>query len=178
MAVVPILLVLVWLAVCAVWDLRRRDLPLWITFVPYLASAVYAAFYGQWPAALLAVLLIPISDLPPVLRRSGSVLLLVVAVILSPGFNGVWLSSAIWLVWLIWDLFPALYGGADARILIALALLALDGRIVLVLLVGMGLVGLILKTWKGRPTPMVPGILVGGIVDYLAFFHASRFSLF
>ena len=101
---------------------------------------------------------------------SGSVLLLAVAVILSPGFNGVWLSSAIWLVWLIWDWFPALYGGADARILIALALLALDGRIVLVLLVGMGLVGLILKVWKGRPTPMVPGILVGGIVTIWCFF--------
>jgi prepilin signal peptidase PulO-like enzyme (type II secretory pathway) len=177
MAVVPLLLILVWLAVCAVWDLRHRELPLWITLVPYLAGAAYAALRGQWPAALLAVLLIPVSDLPKVLRLAGSILLVAAAEFLSPNTDGIWLSAAVWLVWLIWDWFPALYGGADARILIALALLALDGRIVLVLLLGMGLVGLILKAWKGRPTPMVPGILVGGIV-YLMLFHNLRLSLF
>ena len=52
------LLVLPWLLVCAISDLRTRTVPTWLTVVPLLGATAWIAWQGAWPLALLILTLV------------------------------------------------------------------------------------------------------------------------
>ncbi len=57
-------LLLAWLAICVVFDLRSRQVPACLTVLPLILAAIWQLFQGGWQLVALVVLLILISDLP------------------------------------------------------------------------------------------------------------------
>lgn len=131
--------VLSWLGVLTWFDLRDREVPhiAWVA-VPCLLAAVYRAWSGGWPLALLVIVVIGVSDrknlarnvrslavrmaflaLPPLLFAGGSALL--------PG------AVSIIAFWLAWE--ARAWGGADALTAIALSLFWPDTGLVAAILI-------------------------------------------
>ena len=58
-------LLLIWLLVCMLYDLRFRQLPMWLTLIPLGIAGVIAVFTGGWVLAGLTACLVIISDVEP-----------------------------------------------------------------------------------------------------------------
>ncbi len=73
-AIIAIILV-IWMAVEAVWDLRDQNIPLFFSLVPLILGAAYLAFEGQYMMAAGVVLLVAATNLPPTARLLSIVVL-------------------------------------------------------------------------------------------------------
>lgn len=155
--------VFIWLAVCAGFDLRLRRVPNRLTLIPLAGGLVLASLSGNWPAALLVVLMIFLSDLPK--RVAGGI---ATAALLAAGFvsykllglplDALLTQIILFVAWQLW--LNHLTGGADAKILMTLTLLYGSGVFLAATLAG-GLFGLAAILLKKKLLPYVLPIAAG-----------------
>jgi Flp pilus assembly protein protease CpaA len=140
-------LLLAWLAVCVIFDLRSRQVPAFLTVLPLILAAIWQFIQGGWQLVALLALLVLISDLPKAKWRipiACAATILSLSIAGSPGI--VYAMLVVFAVWALWEIGAS--GGADAKIIIALVLFFADGLLFIpIVLVGgvQGLVGLIAR---------------------------------
>jgi Flp pilus assembly protein protease CpaA len=156
-------IVIGWLVACAVFDLRSRKVPNLLTLLPLAGAMVLASLRGNWPAAMLVVVFVVLSDLSNRLASVLSVLALVALGLVSCEVLGLPLDALLtqvilFVTWQLW--LRKLTGGADAKILMTLTLLYGSGVFVAATMVG-GLFGLAALLLKKRMLPYVLPITTG-----------------
>lgn len=158
------MLVLPWLLACAISDLRTRTVPTWLTVAPLLGATVWIAWQGSWALALLVLSLVALDDLPWQARGflAGMQGLLLLVTWKLDSLAGLGLGLALMAIWLCWKL--GAFGGADAQVLMTLALLFQSGILLPVALAG-GVQGLVQWLRKKPTLPAMLAILAG------TFFH-------
>lgn len=140
-------LLLAWLAVCVIFDLHSRQVPVFLTVLPLILAAIWQLIQGGWQLVALVALLVLISDLPKAKWRipiACAATILSLSIAGSPGI--VYAMLVVFAVWALWEI--GVSGGADAKIIIALVLFFADGLLFIpIVLVGgvQGLVGLIAR---------------------------------
>jgi len=140
-------LLLAWLAVCVIFDLRSRQVPDFLTVLPLILAAIWQLIQGGWQLVALVALLVLISDMPKAKWRipiACAATILSLSIAGSPGI--VYAMLVVFAVWALWEIGAS--GGADAKIIIALVLFFADGLLFIpIVLVGgvQGLVGLIAR---------------------------------
>lgn len=140
-------LMLAWLAICVIFDLRSRQVPAFLTVLPLLLAAIWRLSQGGWQLVALVVLLVLISDLPQAKWRipiACTATILGLSIAESPGV--VYAMLVVFAVWALWEIGAS--GGADAKIIITLVLFFSNGLLFIpIVLVGgvQGLVGLITR---------------------------------
>lgn len=141
------LVVCIWLAVCAAYDLKSRVVPAWLTIPPLLVAVIWTVWNGSCAVALLTLTLMFLDDLPWRMRGFlvGLQGLLLLYAWQQAGLAGVILGLASIGLWLSWKL--GAFGGADVQLLMALILLCGPAILVPVALMNaiQGLVGLLMK---------------------------------
>jgi Flp pilus assembly protein protease CpaA len=156
------LLICVWLAVCAGYDLKSRSVPAWLTLPGLFLALFYQEARGELALVAFVALVFVLTDVPRWSQGLLSLLLtalFVLALLTSADPVAAELSMLATLaLWLSWKL--GVLGGADAQVLITLILFCGPAVLVpVVFLNGLqGLAGLLLK----RPTfPAMLSILAG-----------------
>ena len=147
-----------WLTTCAVWDVRTRAVPAWLTIPALASAAVYRWVEGGWGAVVLVATLALVSGLPRLVQMLAAVCL--VGLLLwraEPGQAGVLLGISI--VWLAWEL--SLIGGADSKIMIAVVLLLGSGWVLVPVAVAGGLLAVAAGFRKKATIPGVAAIALG-----------------
>lgn len=163
-------IVLAWLAVCTVFDLRSRQVPSLLTLIPLGLAGVYRFVLGGWTIVLLAAGLILVSDLKQTwLRRSLSGLIGIIALYFAGNVSLTAAGVGILVAWLLWDL--GKLGGADAKLLMAMALGFGDGLVFIWIALAGGIQGLASVMSKHRTMPFTLSIAVGTAV-WLWFFQS------
>jgi len=163
------LAILVWLAGCALYDLKRRSVPAWLTLPGLFVALLLKESSGELALVAFVALVFVLSDLPFLVRGLVCLLLtalFALALITSADPVSAELSMlAILAIWLSWK-FNVL-GGADAQVLAALILLCGPAIIVPVAVMNaiQGLAGLIMKR---KTIPAMFSILAGACVFYAA----------
>ena len=140
-------LLLAWLAVCVIFDLRSRQVPACLTVMPLILAAIWQLLQGGWQLVALVALLVLLSDLPQAKWRIPVACAATVLGLSIAGSSGiVFTMLVVFAVWALWEVGAS--GGADAKIIIALVLFFADGLLFIpIVLVGgvQGLVGLIAR---------------------------------
>lgn len=155
-------LLLAWLAICVIFDLRSRQVPASLTVMPLILAAICQFFQGGWQLVALVVLLILISDLPQAKWRipvACAATVLGLSIAGSPDI--VYAMLVVFAVWALWEIGAT--GGADAKIIIALVLFFADGLLFIpIVLVGgvQGLIGLIARQ---KTIPYTVAIALGTV---------------
>lgn len=163
-------LLLIWLTICVIFDLRSRQVPAFLTVLPLILAAIWQLIQGGWQLVALVVLLVLISDLPQAKWRipiACAATVLGLSIAGSPGI--VYAMLVVFAVWALWEIGAS--GGADAKIIIALVLFFADGLLFIpIVLVGgvQGLVGLIARR---KTIPYTVAIALGmvawlGMINY------------
>ena len=145
----------VWVAVCAVFDIRTRTVPLWLSLPALTVAAMLRLVGDSWPEAVLVAALVVTSDLPRRLRVLVAVCATAVAFAMEP--SGIILSLLV--VWLLWEL--SLIGGADAKIAMTVVLLAGSWEVLIPMALAGGLVGMVGIMAKRKTVPYVVAIALG-----------------
>lgn len=158
--------VFVWLVVCAGFDLRLRQVPNWLTLIPLAGGMLLASLRGNWPAAVLVVLMIFLSDLPKRVGAGIATAALIAVGLVSYKLLGLPLDAVLtqiilFVAWQLW--LNHLTGGADAKILMTLTLLYGSGVFLAATLAG-GVFGLGALLLKKKMLPYVLPIAAGTTV--------------
>ena len=148
----------VWLATCAVWDVRTRTVPGWLTVIPLLGGALARAVQGMSCAAALAAGLVFVSDLPRQVRTPAAGALFLVLVAMSSTAEPQMLAVLMG-IWLLWEL--SLTGGADAKIMMAVVLILGDGSVVLSIAIAGAVLAVVAAIRKKGTVPFVVAIALG-----------------
>lgn len=158
-----------WLAVCTWCDLKQREVPSALTLPPLFGAVLWAAFSGKTMVALFVLLLFILADVSP--RLSGfagglqaALFCLGVGIGPEPVLAAITMLAAFW-TWVIWRL--GKMGGADAQVLIALALVFGPSILLPITLAG-GVQGLVSLLAKKKTIPYMVSILAGTCVFFLA----------
>jgi len=155
-------LLLAWLAVCVIFDLRSRQVPAFLTVLPLILAALWQLIQGGWQLVTLVVLLILISDLPWAKWRIPAACTMTVLGLSIAGSPGnVYAMLVVFAVWALWEIGAS--GGADAKIIITLVLFFSNGLLFIpIVLVGgvQGLVGLVARR---KTIPYTVAIAVGTV---------------
>lgn len=165
-------LLLAWLAICVIFDLRSRQVPAFLTVLPLILAAIWQLIQGGWQLVVLVALLILISDLPQAKWRipiACAAMILSLSLAGSPGV--VYAMLVVFGVWALWEIGAT--GGADAKIIIALVLFFADGLLFIpIVLVGgvQGLVGLIARR---KTIPYTVAIALGTVAWLWMISHSS-----
>lgn len=165
-------LLLAWLAVCVMFDLRSRQVPALLTILPLILAAIWQLIQGGWQLVALVALLVLISDLPQAKWRipiACAAMILSLSIARSPGI--VYAMLVVFAVWELWEIGAT--GGADAKIIIALVLFFADGLLFIpIVLVGgvQGLVGLIARR---KTVPYTVAIALGTVAWLWMISHSS-----
>lgn len=168
-AIVHDVLIAIFLLACAWLDVKTRKVPNVLTLTVLAYGMISASIRGNWPAALLVVAYILLSDMPKMtasLTSTLSLLLLGIAGVaswhsLDLGMDAILVQVVMFIVWQMWA--KGLTGGADAKILLALTLLYGSGIFLAATLAG-GVFGLVALLFKKRTLPYVLPIAAGAIV--------------
>ena len=156
-----------WLAVCALFDLRTREVPGWLTHVPLALALIYAVIAGNLAAALLVFMILFSENVP--LRGRGFYIgaqgFLAFFAFRESGLDGFLLAVCLLGIWLAWKL--GAYGGADAQVLMALVLL-LGLPVLLPVAVASGLQGMVALTRRQSNIPAMFGFCAGVCAFFLA----------
>jgi Flp pilus assembly protein protease CpaA len=163
------LLLGLWLALCAGFDLKSRSVPAWLTLPGLFLALFFQETRGELALVAFVALVFVLTDVPRWAQGLLCLLLtalFVLALLTSADPVAAELSMLATLaLWLSWKL--GVLGGADAQVLVALILFCGPAVLVpVVFLNGLqGLAGLLLK----RPTiPAMLSILAGTGVFLLA----------
>jgi len=153
-------LALPWLALCAIYDLRSRSVPAWLIIPPLLLAVVWIAWQGTWAVAILVVTLFFLDDLPWRMRGflAGLQGILLMFAWQQAGLDAVILGIVLILIWLFWKL--GAFGGADAQVLMALALVFQPAVLVPIAVAG-GIHGLIQRARGKTSLPAMLAIFIG-----------------
>jgi Flp pilus assembly protein protease CpaA len=73
------LVLIVWMIVESVWDLRDQNIPIFFSLVPLIAGAAYLWYTGQVAVAISIVLLVAATNLPPTARLISVVILALIS---------------------------------------------------------------------------------------------------
>jgi hypothetical protein len=163
-------LVLIWLAIISMFDLRHREVPhtAWVA-IPLVGAMVYQAVFGNWQLTFLSAVVALVSER----KRLAELAELNLGTIIfwSPFIlTGIYLADrvnpfgaiAIIGFWLAWELHC--WGGADAVTSIALVLIWPDVQLILALLAVHALVAIITtgfsllkeRRWRVHQLPGLP----------------------
>jgi len=140
-------LLVAWLTVCVIFDLRSRQVPAVLTVLPLILAAIWQLIQGGWQLVALVALLVLLSDLPQAKWRvpvACVATVLGLSIAASPSI--VYAMLVVFAVWALWEIGAS--GGADAKIIITLVLFYSNGLLFIpIVLVGgvQGLVGLITR---------------------------------
>ena len=154
------ILLLAWLTVCTVFDLRSRQVPSVFTLPPLALAAAWRLIQGNWQMVLLVLILILVSDIPSAKWRipiACFVTLGLLATIKSPEM--VYSLVVILAVWALWEV--GVSGGADAKIIIALVLFFGDGLLFIPIVVVGGIQGAVALVSKKKTIPYTVAIALG-----------------
>ena len=147
-----------WLTACAVWDVRTRAVPAWLTIPALVGAAAYRWGEGGRGAVILVATLASVSGLPRLVRMLAAAC--IVGFLLwtaEPGEAGLLLALST--VWLAWGL--SLIGGADAKIMVAVVLVLGSGWVLVPVAVAGGLLA-VAATFRNKATiPCVAAIALG-----------------
>jgi Flp pilus assembly protein protease CpaA len=159
-------LLLVWLFICMIYDLRFREVPAVVTLVPLGIAAVYALTQGWWTPPLLAVALMVISDFQPREKRYAFAgLVSAFAAIFEPATTlTVVILATIWVLWEIGAM-----GGADAKLLMVIALVLPQPVIFLWIALAGGFQGLVALGLKKKEVPYIVAIFAGTFLFSIQF---------
>jgi len=153
-----LIVLLVWLMVCMVYDLRFREVPNKLTLIPLILAGVYALFLGWWTPVLLTACLIHISDFEPREKRLAFALVAsAFAAIFEPSL---WIPvAALLTTWLLWEF--GVMGGADAKLLMVIALVV--GHPIIFLLIALvgGIQGMLALVVRKKSVPYIVAIFAG-----------------
>lgn len=153
-----LLLLLIWLLVSMVYDLRYRELPPKLTLIPMILAGIYALCQGAWIATGFMVALILIADLE--LRQRRLLFAGVVGVYAAIIDPAAFVQIVILLtIWLLWD--NGAMGGADAKLLMVIGLTIQQPAVfVFIALVG-GIQGLVALMLHRKEIPFIVAIFAG-----------------
>jgi Flp pilus assembly protein protease CpaA len=163
------IVLLVWLLVCMIYDLRTRQVPAKLTLIPLAAAGVYALFQQAWTPVILTGSLILISDFEP---RSKRLAFAAVIASFMAIFDPTRLVqvAALFTIWLLWEI--GAMGGADAKLLMVITLVI--SHPVVFVFIGLaggiqGLTGLVLRR---KEIPYIVAIFAGSslyVLNMLVF---------
>lgn len=155
-------LLLAWLAVCVIFDLRSRQVPAFLTVLPLLLAAVWRLFQGGWQLVALVALLVLISDLPQAKWRipvACGATVLGLSIAGSPGI--VYAMLVVFAVWALWEIGAT--GGADSNIIIALVLFFANGLLFIPIVFVGGVQGLVGLVTRRKTIPYTVAIALGTV---------------
>lgn len=157
--ILPILLV--WLLVCMIYDLRYRAVPEKLTLYPLVIAGLYGLFQRQWLPVLFVPVLIFVSDWEP---RSKRLLFAFVftafAAILVPGTALP--VFALFTIWLLWEI--GAMGGADAKLLMVITLVVGNPWVFALIALAGGAQGLVGLLARKRSIPYIVAIFAGTVL--------------
>lgn len=150
--------VLVWLFICMTYDLRCRKVPMWVTLGPLIAAGIYSLVFGLWIPPVLTAALILISDFQPKAKRYAFVAVVsVFAAIFDPPMAlSVFILATIWGLWEIGAM-----GGADAKLLMVIAMVIPQPLVFLIIALVGGLQGLFALVFRRKDVPYIVAIFAG-----------------
>jgi len=163
------LIICIWLAICAAYDLKSRTVPAWVTLPGLFIALLLKEASGELALVAFVCLVFVLSDLPLVLSWVVCLLLsalFVLALLTTADPVSAELSMlAILSIWLCWKF--NILGGADAQVLAALILLCGPEIIVSVAVMNaiQGLVGMVMKR---KTIPAMLSILAGACIFFAA----------
>jgi len=160
--------VCLWLAVCTVCDLKRREVPPALTLPPLFGAVLWNVFNGNFAVALFVLLLFILADVSIRMRGFANGLQAVIfclglATSPEPVLAVITMLTA-FVIWSLWKLEKM--GGADAQVLLALTLVCGPSVLLPITLAG-GIQGLVSLLAKKRTIPYMVSILTGASVFLL-----------
>lgn len=155
-------LLLAWLAICVIFDLRSRQVPAFLTVLPLILAAIWQLIQGGWQLVALVVLLVLISDLPGAKWRIPLACAATILGLSIAGSSGiVYAMLAGFAVWAMWEIKAT--GGADAKIIIALVLFFANGLLFIPIVLVGGVQGLVGLVTRRKTIPYTVAITLGTI---------------
>jgi len=153
-----LLLLLIWLLVSMVYDLRYRELPPKLPLIPLILAGIYALCQGAWIATGFMVALILIADLEPRQRRMlfAGVVGVYAAIIDPAAFVQIIILLTIWLLWDIGAM-----GGADAKLLMVISLTIQQPSVFVLIALAGGVQGLVALLLHRKEIPFIVAIFAG-----------------
>jgi Flp pilus assembly protein protease CpaA len=154
-------LVILWLLVCMIHDLRSRQVPDKLTLYPLIAAGLYGLVQGQWMPVLLLPMLIIVSDWEP---RGKRLLFAGVASAFAAILDErkVVLVVALFTIWLLWEM--SAMGGADAKLLMVITLVTGNPWVLALIALAGGVQGLFGLLTRKRSVPYVVAIFAGTLL--------------
>ena len=150
--------------VSMLFDLRKREVPIFLTVTGLVGSGLYALINGLWAPALLTIILTLVSDFNPRVKRLAIAMISsVIASFVQPG--GVVICATIFSVWLLWEF--DILGGADAKLLIAAVLVLGNPAVLIPISIAGGIQGVIASLQKKKDIPFVVSIFWGTLLFVL-----------
>ena len=162
-------LVTVWLGICAYSDVKTRKVSNALSLPGLVYGMLAVSMRGNWPAVLLALVLVLISDLPKQVASFLSILALGAAGAftwwkLGLGMEAILAQAVIVVIWQMW--LSGMTGGADAKILMGLVLIYGSGIFLAATFAG-GVIGLFALARKQKMLPYVLPIAVGSVAFFI-----------
>ena len=153
-----LLLLLTWLLISMVYDLRYRELPPKLTLIPLILAGIYALCQGEWIATGYMMALILIADLEPRQRRLlfAGVVAVYAAIIDPAAFVQIIILLTIWLLWDIGAM-----GGADAKLLMVISLTIQQPSVFVFVALAGGIQGLVALLLHRKEVPFIVAIFAG-----------------
>ena len=144
-----------------IYDLRFREVPAKLTIFPLIIAGLYALWRGWWVPPLLAAGLILISDFEPRERRYAFAgLVSAFSAIFEPATA---LTVAILAtIWVLWEI--RAMGGADAKLLMVIALLLPQPVVFLWIALAGGIQGLVAFGMRKKEVPYIVAIFAGTLL--------------
>jgi Flp pilus assembly protein protease CpaA len=169
--------VCLWLVACAIFDLKKREVPPALTLPPLFGAVLWTAFTGKPAAALFVLLLFILADVSP--RMSGFagglqavIFCLGLATSPEPGLVVTSMLAALG-IWGLWTF--GKMGGADAQVLLTLALIFGPSILLPITLAG-GVQGLVSLLVRKKTIPYMVSILTGmSVFLWMQLIHSPIF---
>lgn len=150
--------VLVWLFVCTIYDLRCREVPMWVSLGPLITAGIYSLVCGLWIPPVLTAALIIISDFEPKAKRYAfaGVISVFAAIFDPPMALTIFILATVWGLWEIGAM-----GGADAKLLMVLAMVIPQPFVFLFIALVGGAQGLFALIFRRKDVPYIVAIFAG-----------------
>jgi Flp pilus assembly protein protease CpaA len=166
-----------WLAACAFFDLKKREVPPALTLPPLFGAVLWSAFTGKPAVALFILLLFILADVSPRLSGfAGGLLAAIFGLGLATSLEPVLVVTTMLAALGIWGLWTfEKMGGADAQVLLALALIFGPSILLPITLAG-GVQGLVSLLARKKKIPYMVSILAGiSVFLFMQLIHSPIF---